>query len=249
MAWYPGAIRKVVARHRTPMSRHRGICNHVAVSEAASLFGYFNQPGNPTSHFYVRRDGKVEQYVDTQFRAPANLEGNPSLISVETQGGVRDVDTEPWTAAQVETLASIAAWAHRTHGIPLKAMANSLPSTTGIGWHRLGVDPWRVPNGELWSSARGKTCPGTAKIAQIPGIITRANQLVTTPTTPEDDMALTDQQAAALVATSERTAKAVEELTQLFRTHAVRMDNLVNQQLPDLRGDTEAIKANTAPEA
>jgi hypothetical protein len=247
VAWYPGAIRKVVTRHDTPRTRDRGICLHIAVSEAASLFNYFNQPGNPTSHFYVRYDGDVEQYVDTQYRAPANLEGNPTLISIETQGG--RVAGQVWTAAQRETLARIAAWCHAVHGIPLVAMPSSRSAANGIGYHRLGVDPWRVDGGELWSKARGKTCPEPQRIAQIPGIITRANQLVTTPTTPEDDMALTDQQAAALVATSERTAEAIEELTQLFRTHAVRMDNLVNHQLPDIRIDTEAIKANTTPEA
>jgi hypothetical protein len=193
MAWYPGAIRKPVTRHRMPMARHRGVCNHVAVSEAASLFNYFKQPGNPTSHFYVRRDGKVEQYVDTRFRAPANLEGNPSLISIETQGGVRDVDTEPWTDAQLETMARIWAWAHKEHGIPLQAMPDSRPTSTGIGYHRQGVEPWRVDDGELWSSAYGKVCPGAKKISQIPSTIRRAQVVAAGPTEPEEpDMQFSD---------------------------------------------------------
>ncbi len=243
MAWYPGAIRKTVARHRTPMARHRGICNHVAVSEAASLFNYFNQPGNPTSHFYVRRDGKVEQYVDTQFRAPANLEGNPTLISIETQGGVRDVDHEPWTSAQVATLADIAAWANRVHGIPLVAMADSRPSTTGIGYHRLGVEPWRVDGGELWSSAYGKVCPGAAKIAQIPDIIRRARD---DQGGGDGTMAWTDAQIAAAVANLRESAATLNEVAELLRTHAVRMDNLVNQQMPQLRQDVDEVRKSAS---
>lgn len=197
MAWYPGAIRKVVTRHTTLMARYRGVCNHVAVSEAASLFGYFDQVGNPTSHFYVRKDGVTEQYVNTLYRAPAQLEGNPSMISVETQGGVTDVDHEPWTAAQVERLASIASWCHTVHGIPLVRMADSLPATVGIGYHRLGVDPYRVDGGELWSKSYGKICPGGGKIAQIPGIITRAKSLAL-----EDDMPTAQEVVDLLLNTS-----------------------------------------------
>lgn len=185
MAWFPGAIRKVVTRHRTPITRHRGVCLHVAVSEAASLFGYFNQPGNPTSHFYVRRDGTAEQYVDTQLRAPAQLEGNPTMIGIETQGGVLNPDTERWTPDQVNTLANLARWCHDVHGIPLVAMPDSRPERTGIGWHRLGIDPWRVDGGERWSEHYGKICPGAGKIAQIPNIITLA--------TGGDDMANADE--------------------------------------------------------
>ena len=39
MAWFPGCIRKEVTRHRTPMARYRGICNHVAATEAAQREG------------------------------------------------------------------------------------------------------------------------------------------------------------------------------------------------------------------
>jgi hypothetical protein len=242
VAWFPGAIRKEITRHRTPRTRDRGICNHIAVSEAASLFNYFNQPGNPTSHFYVRYDGDVEQYVDTQFRAPANLKGNPTMISIETQGG--KIAGQKWTAAQLETLAQIAAWCHQVHGIPLQAMPNSRPESIGIGYHRLGIDPWRVPDGELWSMSYGKTCPEEQRIAQQPYIITRARVIAAG--TPEEDMPMTDAQAAALLTAAETSAKSCEEIAQLFRTHAIRMDNLVNHQMPDLRADAEAIKLSTA---
>src|SRR6266545_1469160 len=221
VAWFPGAIRKEVTRHRTPISRYRGHCLHIAVSEADSLFGFFNTPGNPTSHFYVRYTGVVEQYVDTRFVAPAQLEGNPTMIGTESQGGTTDLDSTGWTAAQRETIARINAWLFETHGIPLAPMRDSLPSSGGIGYHRLGIDPWRVDGGELWSKSYGKLCPGAARIAQVPGTITRAKQLIQ----GDGTMAFTDEQINDLVRSN-------LEIAQILRTHAVRMGELVNHELP-----------------
>jgi hypothetical protein len=189
VAWYPKAIRKEIKRHRTLRLRYGRVCLHVAVSEGSSLYGYFNQSGKPTSHFYVRRDGTVEQYVDTMYRAPANLEGNSSLISFETQGGTRNADSEPWTAAQVNAMADVIAWLHKVEGVPLQLMPNSKTSSRGIGWHKQGVDPYRVDGGEKWSSAYGKICPGGGKIKQIPTIVSKAKLIVAgpaevVPTTP-----------------------------------------------------------------
>ncbi len=199
MAILPGAIVKIVERHDTLRTRQRGFCLHIAVSNGASLFNQFNTPGEATSHFYVRKTGNTkgmadyEQYVDTKFRAPANLEGNPTLISLETQGGVgKDLDAG-WTATQRERIAWILAQCNKIHGTPLHAMPNSLPGSTGVGYHRQGVDPYRVYGGEHWSTSYGKVCPGTARMAQIPSIIARAKQLVAPPVPPpppplEDDM-------------------------------------------------------------
>lgn len=206
MPYLDGAIVKTVARHKTPMARHDGVCNHIAVSNGASLFNYFNQPGNPTSHFYVRKGSAkpgasmadFEQYVDTRFEAPANLEGNHRLISIETQGGVGDDLDNGWNPLQIERLAWILAQCHQLHGIPLIAMPNSLPSTRGLGYHRLGVDPWRVAGGEKWSRSYGKVCPGTARMAQQGSIIARARTIAGTPS-PETDMPLTNADADLVI--------------------------------------------------
>ena len=55
---------------------------------------------------------------------------------------------------------------------------DSRPGTRGVGYHRLGCDPYRVTGGELWSSSYGKVCPGDARIAQLPGLIDRARRIV-----------------------------------------------------------------------
>jgi hypothetical protein len=225
-------------RHRTPIrlvgGTYRGVACHIAVSEASSLFNYFNQDGNPTSHWYVLKDGSSEQYVSTAYQAPAQLEGNPTMLSFETQGGTEANCAGSWTAAQRETMAAIIAWAHNLHGFPLVAMANSRPATKGIGYHRLGINPWRVPDGELWSSANGKICPCPNRIAQIPGIITRSQQLAAG---GGDDIvaSMTDAELAQFLYDTNQT-RINTSLT------ATRLDSLVNNQFPALRADVTAMR-------
>lgn len=173
----PGAVwRPITIPGGNPGARTKGraVVLHVAASEATSLFGFFNNNPNANSHFYVNRAGVIEQYVDTDLQAWASMAANKNTISVETQGGVTNADAEPWNDAQVAALGRICAWAHATEGTPLVPMTNSLPTSRGIGYHRLGVKPWVVAGGETWSSSTGKLCPGAAKIAQIPAVIAAA---------------------------------------------------------------------------
>lgn len=189
MARYPGATwRPIASKGRKALTEFNRVTLHVAVSEASSLFGYFNKTSSPDSHFYVRRDGSAEQYVDTSQRANADYEGNDASISIETQGGVNNPQGEPWTDAQRETLAQIYAWAVRTHGIPVAQASSAKKDATsrGLAWHRLGIDGNFPPlpdiragreqrgGGMHWSTVRGKACPGDAKIQSVPSIYARA---------------------------------------------------------------------------
>lgn len=187
--WMPGAIRKEIARHntRTTSIRNR-VDEHVAVSEAPSLYGYFSGAG-VCSHFYVRKDGTIEQYISTAFYSAADYQGNDATISVETQGGVHDAQNEPWTPEQVAALAAIAVFVHAQYPqIPLALAVDSRigASSKGISWHRLGIDGnfpalpsilagrLQRGGGMYYSKSFGKTCPGNAKIAQIPQILALA---------------------------------------------------------------------------
>jgi hypothetical protein len=137
----------------------------------------------------VGRDGEVEQYIDTGFRSSANLDGNPTSITVETWDGFGTVwtgsDVPPWTDAQLESLAALVAWCHETHEIPLGQLPSSRPGTRGIGWHRQGCDgsfppgllAGRPPDGERWSESGGKVCPGDNRIRQVERIIARASEI------------------------------------------------------------------------
>ena len=179
--YQPGAPASIATRMTTP----RRLILHTAVSDQTSLFSYFNVRGRATSHFYVAHDGTVEQYIDTDYHSTANLDGNRDSITVESQdrGGpfpawdANGGDVPAWTVEQVEALAALAVWAHEVHGLSLRALASARPGTRGIGYHRQGIDPWRIDGGESWSEATGKVCPGDRRIAQIPHIITRAKIL------------------------------------------------------------------------
>ena len=205
---YPGALwRPMPGQEKRPKRlKGRGVGFHVAVYMGPSIYEINLRTGND-AHLYVRLDGSVEQNVDLDLQAWAGLDGNPSMLWVETAGGLgstRQLNAEPWTPPQAETLAQIAAWAHRTEGTPLGLMPDSRPASRGIGTHRLGIQHsrgvgavpgWLIAGGERWTSHLGKECPGDAKVAQVPAVILpRAQQIAAggpsagAPAPLEDDM-------------------------------------------------------------
>lgn len=236
MARMPGADWRGEHGSRS-MSRYDIVCIHTIVGYAPAHAAHFSTDGN----------GKIYQSRDTRYRSAANLNGNHRVISIENADHGSDFprwntngsDVPAFTKDQIEAIAKILAWANKTHGIPLKACPNSRPGSKGIAFHRQGIDGnfsnGRVSGGELWSSARGKVCPGDRRIAQIPQIIARAKQLVGgAPTEPKDwfDMA-TPEQLSSIVekATDKALANDVLRLKQL---------------LADLRGQNDAIKSVVA---
>lgn len=161
MALCPFARQRLIPESNTQgRITPRVLIYHEAVSSADSLYNYWTSPGvELESHFYVYSDGSLDQYVDTNVRADANVDANGFAISVETwdDGG----DTEgTWTDAQVATLTRLAAWCEQTHGIPAQ-----VPATwdgSGIGWHNLFPGPW---------AGGPRTCPGRNRAAQVRNII------------------------------------------------------------------------------
>jgi hypothetical protein len=139
-------------------------------------------------------DGKSEQYLDSMVRADANYDANRTAISWESADH-GDPDHEPWTDAQVEEWAHILLWAHNAHGIPLRACTSATGS--GIGYHAQ-FHAWNKSN---------HSCPGAARIRQVPGIIARAVEL-SKPTPPvvltylEKLMATTEASLAAAIASA-----------------------------------------------
>lgn len=185
---YPGAQWRPITRNYTakPRARTRGIILHVAASEAASLRGWFNNPkARASSHFYVRRDGTVEQYVDLDQVSWTSGAGSSETIGVETQGMAHG----EWTPAQVAALANIISWCAARYKFPIKTMGSSKAYERGVGWHALGVPgTYRQKargvsqtGGQLWSSAVGKVCPGAERVRQIPGIVRAATGQPATP--------------------------------------------------------------------
>lgn len=198
MPWYPKAVRKQLtypnrARNKVRMTDPTRINLHTAVSNGGSIYNFFNSSGakGVFSHFYVTRDGGVEQYQDTDYRASCDLDGNADTISIETWDGYRsgypgywktDSDVPPWNDAQVRAIVDLVRWIYEEHPtIPRKLATDNRRGITshGLSWHRLGVvgAPGYVPvtsGGLRYSTSVGKICPGPRRIGQVPGILRAA---------------------------------------------------------------------------
>lgn len=207
MARYPKATFRPLATVQTQprMQRHDVICLHTMVGTLTGTDSMFHAHGwqGTESHFGVGgkwgdgRDGEVIQWQDTDFTADANLDGNHRVISIETGDNFpgRASDIQPWTPKQLDAIVELTAWLCRTHDVPAVQIHDSRPDRRGIGVHRLGIDPWRRPDGEHWSTKRGKECPSDARISQVPEIVDRVAKLLKTPTTTQesDDVSFTDR--------------------------------------------------------
>jgi hypothetical protein len=185
MARMPGAQWQGEKSPKRLMTEYSILCLHTIVGYAPAH----------AAHFSVKADGTILQSRDTRYRSAANLNGNHRIIAIENEDhgsafgswNVNDGHAVPdFTPQQIEANAKILAWAHKTHGIPLQLCPNSKPSSRGLAFHRQGIDGnWegykysgRVSGGEVWSSARGKVCPGDRRIARRPQILDRAKQIV-----------------------------------------------------------------------
>lgn len=165
MSWYPKATRLELPENRTqPRIRDATqIILHSAVDAPgrSSLFGFFRRADvKVESHFFVTLDGRVEQYMDTTVVADANYKANPRAISIETEDD-GNPNERPWSSAQLATLRALMVWLCRTEKIPARAC--SAWDKPGIGYHS--------QFGGIWTPYRGKTCPGRARIPQVPGLI------------------------------------------------------------------------------
>lgn len=180
MSIYPGAVLRLLPESATqPRITPRAIIHHSAGGKG-SLYGWWQNPQSNglECHFWIGEDGRVEQYIDTHVRADANGEANGFAISIETESTVHA--SEPWTPAQVEAIVALDDWLCRTHQIPRRLMAS--PIDSGLAWHVQFGAPGP------WTKARGKVCPGPARIAQmrdviVPGVQARV-ALTPKPTTP-----------------------------------------------------------------
>lgn len=168
MATYPHAVQKRISRnHGGKRKSTRAVVFHVDAGGASSLFGWFNNPkSSASSHFYVRYDGVVEQYLDTDLIAWTQRDGNATCIGIETQGKGEG----SWTPAQLASLVALTRWLCDLYGIGKVDMVTSRASARGIGMHRYGIDPWRASGGQVWGG-RGKVCPGDDRVRQFPSVV------------------------------------------------------------------------------
>lgn len=133
-----------------------------------SLFNFFRNSSNLESHFHIDKHGQIEQYLPITIRADANYRANrfwkdgqyQGAVSIETASSV--TATGPWTPAQYDAIVRLVRWICDTAGIP--AVKCPTWDGKGIGYHIQFGSPG------AWTPV-AKSCPGPARIAQVPSII------------------------------------------------------------------------------
>ena len=169
----------------------RKLLLHSAVNYGHDLWPYFAGPTGAESHFYVDLDGGLDQFMDTEEMAHANVAADVDAISVETADN-GNPDAQPWNDAQLATLERLGVWVLENHtGVAPQRVP--YPAGAGIGYHSMFKDGggWSP-----WSNARGKTCPGAARIAQFPALLERiinGSQEENMPTIEEVRQAIHDE--------------------------------------------------------
>jgi hypothetical protein len=150
------------------MQRHDGLVLHVQVGDG-SLYGWFDDPGSEvSSHWWVAKDGRVEQYVDADTESWAQAAGNGTYNSVETEG----LPDQALTADQINSLAKLYRWGHDTYGWRL-ALSDTV-GQLGFAWHGMGGVDW----------GNHPDCPGDLRLSARTEILRIAAGAVITPGPP-----------------------------------------------------------------
>jgi len=160
------------------MSQVVGVVIHVTAGEGDPYNEFVNPANQVSSHFGIGNgqggmaDGLIEQYVDTGFESWAQVAGNATYISVETEGEPPD----PLTPAQVASFARIMAWVNQTYKVPLAI--TDTPGQPGLITHGDGGVAW----------GNHIDCPGPLRSAQRADILARAQALVSSPPINQKDI-------------------------------------------------------------
>lgn len=207
--WVPLSTRQT----ERAMVGHHVACLHTMVGYLISTDQMWRPDGyvGIESHFGVGGkwgpdvglglDGRIFQWQDLRYQSDANLDGNPTVISIETADNGRE-PIQPWSDKQLTSIVNLLDWlcrpdAHKQcppswlcHqiGIPRQLIPDTKPGRRGIGYHRQGIvgnyPDGLAPGGVRWSNATGKTCPTDVRIHQIKSIIIPALNV----RNEEDDM-------------------------------------------------------------
>jgi hypothetical protein len=184
MLTYPGAHVDLLPRGNNPAPLvGRALYLHTngghSTSTARQLWAWIRRtPAAPRPHFQIDLDGKVTQGVPLDKRAACTRLADTFSWSVETADyGAATLGARGWSDAQVEALAALAAWLHHNNGLPLERLDKW--DGAGIGGHcesEVLKDQRQIkyPN---TTRARGKICPGAAKVGQLDLVIARAVEM------------------------------------------------------------------------
>lgn len=169
MALCPFAEHKLLPENSTQARiTPRVIVDHAAAG-TGSLYSFFRWSSTLEATFWVRyADGGIEQYMDTEVRADANLHANGFASAIETENSHRavveqDWDRDPFSGPQISSLIRLHNWLATVHPTIARRQVDRWDGT-GLGWHIMFGTPGP------WTPV-AKACPGKARIAQIRDIL------------------------------------------------------------------------------
>ena len=204
-----------------------GWIEHVVVGNGDPWGGFEHAPSNNRrfSHLWFAKDGRVKQYQDLRHDSWAQVAGNDSYWSCETEGN----PSEPLTSAQLDALAAWHVWSGTADQLAEK------PGQRGVGTHQMG--------GAAWG---GHACPGPIRAGQRAEILRRARILRTsggtvTTLAPQDVQLLWN---AGMPVTGENLNAQTVLARAYMNTNALiaRVEQLIDQ-VDQVQADLAAIKA------
>lgn len=228
----PGVeYRQLPGKSTTPLDP-RFIVVHTMAGTLVGSEAYFTPDGRPYSHFGTHANGHIRQWQDLRYRAASDRQGNPYSISIENEDhgpafpSWSGSDVPRFTDAQADSLVVLLSWLCHRFGLPKAAISSSCTHERGIGWHRLGIDPWRREECSSWSSARGKACPGDRRINQL------RDEIIPAVSAPEDDMLSTEDKNWLRELAADRTRELKAYVDERMDALATRQEDLVDLLLP-----------------
>lgn len=154
---------------------------HIAVSNSDDIYNPDYGPYGTFAHFYNAKSGDIRQHQEIHQVAYATGDSNGHEVSIEHEGMPGDSMTD----AQVTNATHVFAHCVKYFAVPNRIA--SYDNTTGLAWHRLGVDgnfgpfdeddrkTWcRDQTGAYWTGSSGKTCPTDNFIDQLDDIYEEA---------------------------------------------------------------------------
>lgn len=199
--WLESVVKKPLGRQtERRISSKDIICVHTMVGYLLTTEIMFSRGGftGTESHFGIGGkwgsdksrdlDGVTWQFQDTDWTADANLEGAHHVISIETADNAPRLpeDILAWTPKQQEAIVNLIVELCRMYDIPAELIPDTKPHRRGLAYHAQGCTPNIVEGGEVWSTAKGKPCPGPARIRQFKHIVIPEVQRRLRITTPQE---------------------------------------------------------------
>jgi hypothetical protein len=150
---------------REPAITMRAVIHHSIVGSAEGAYQYFAGSTAVESHFIVKKNGYFWQCMSLGEQADANFRANTFAGSIETEDNGHP-DTDPWTAAQLDTLVWLSREMRRLRPRIARRRCRTWDDA-GLGYHTLFPQWTNVPGKLLALDTLVPTPDGLVPLREI----------------------------------------------------------------------------------